>query len=271
MKIAISFSHDEVKGFKFGSWPFGKPVMFSHVYFFDGLLIDTGHKHVRKEVTQAVNALPVDQIFITHHHEDHTGNLGHLQEILNSPTYASSRCVEMMQTAPPVSLVQRLTWGRAKANLNIKPVDREIRTSNHQLEIIHIPGHAPDMVCLHLAERGWLFSADLWVSEYIRYFLEEESMKQQIDSIKKVLKYDFDVLFCGHNPQFKGGKQKLRNKLQFFEDFYGKVAELNKRGQTPNAIFKALELKEAWPLRIVSNGRLSTFNMVKSVIRDESA
>ena len=92
---------------------------------------------------------------------------------------------------------------------------------------------------------------------------------EQIQSIKRVLKLDFEIMFCGHNPQFKNSKPKLQKKLEFFENFYGKVADLYHQGHSTNSIFKEMKLKENWFIRILSTGELSTLNMIKSVIRDE--
>lgn len=269
MKITEQFTYETVKGFKFGSWPFGRPGLFAHVYFLDGLLIDTGHSNMRKEVLQTIDQLPVEQIFITHHHEDHNGNLAQLQELYNCPSYASEQCVQIMKNPPAISFAQWLTWGKTAANFKLLPTNPIIETENYEFEVIAAPGHARDMVCLFEKNRGWLFSADLFVSEYIRVFMRGESMKEQIESIKKILNLDFEVLFCSHNPQFKNGKQKLKNKLSFFESFYQNAANLYRSGKPAKIILKEMKLKEKWALRILSTGELSTLNMIKAVIKDE--
>lgn len=269
MKIASTFSHESIQGFKFGSTPFGKPRLFSHVYFVDGMLLDTGHSNMQKEVLKSLTPLRVEQIFLTHHHEDHTGNLAQLQAYFDCPAHAHSLCVEMMKTPPKISFAQWLTWGDRPPNFHLQPEDNFIETPNHRFELIHTPGHAVDMVCLYESQQGWLFSADLWVSSYIRYFMRSESMKQQIESIHKILQLDFDVLLCSHNPQFTDGKEKLRKKLQFLEDFYGKAAKFHHQGHSPSSIMKEMGLKESWFIRFLSTGELSTLNMVKSVVRDE--
>jgi len=269
MKITKSFQHDKVQGFKFGSWPFGRPKMYAHCYFMDGMLIDTGHSNMRKEVVATLSVLPVDQIFITHHHEDHSGNIEVLRKHFNCPTFASSLCSDLMKRPPSISFGQWLTWGNRPADFDLKPQDQFIETPNHYFEIIPIPGHAIDMVCLYEANKGWLFSADLFVSEYIRYFMKSESVAGQIQSIKRVLELDFEIMFCGHNPQFENCKPKLKRKLDFFENFYGRVAELYHLGHSVNSIFKEMKLRRSWLIRILSLGNLSTVNMVKAVIRDE--
>ena len=270
MKLTDSFQFDKVQGFKFGSWPFGRPRMFSHVYFVDGLLIDTGHSNMRKAVYDVVSSLPLEQIYITHHHEDHTGNLTFIQKQLACPAFSSARCAVLMKNPPPISFAQWLTWGKSTPNFKLKVEEENIRTSQYHFELIAIPGHAVDMVCLYEANEGWLFSADLFVSEYIRYFMRSESMKQQIESIQKVLKKDFDVMFCGHNPQFKNGKQKLRNKLEFLQDFYGNVVKRYENGFSVGAIARDMGLKKKWSIRLLSGGELSPLNMIRAVIRDET-
>ncbi len=269
MKLTTSFEHDGIRGFKFGSWPFGRPKLFVHTFFVDGLLIDTGHSNMRKEIVQTLSPFRVEQIFITHHHEDHSGNIGAFQKHFNCPTYASSLCVELMKNPPKISFAQWLIWGKSDPNFNIIAEDQMIKTPQHQFELIPIPGHAIDMLALYEKNKGWLFSGDLFVNDYIRFFLRNESMATQIESIKKVLQLDFDLLLCNHNPQLKNGKKRLQNKLDFFEDFYGKVSDLHQKGFSVKAIFKELNLQKSTFIRMLSTGKLSTINMVKSVIRDE--
>ncbi len=79
-------------------------------------------------------------------------------------------------------------------------------------------------------------------------------MLQQIKSIEKILSLDFEILFCSHNPQFKQGKKLLEKKLQFFQQFYQDVAELQHQDLNANQIFKKLNLKEKWKVRLMSLG-----------------
>ena len=269
MKITKTFQHENIKGFKFGSQPIGRPRMFSHIYFIDGLLIDTGHSNMRKEVLKTIKDLRVEQNFITHHHEDHTGNIEVIQNHFQCPTYASQLCVDIMKSPPNISFAQKITWGNRPSNTNIIVKENFIKTENYHFELIPIPGHAADMMALYEANQGWLFSADLWVNDFIRIFMRPESMGQQIDSLKKVLELDFDVLLCSHNPKFKNGKELVKKKLIFFEYFYETVADLHRKGFSVKSIIKKMKLKEDWSTRILSTGELSTSNMIKSVIRDE--
>jgi len=263
-----SFKHEKVIGFKFEALPILKSKMYSHIYYVDGLLIDTGHPKVRKQVLKATQNLEVNQIFITHFHEDHTGNLETLQKQFHCKAYASQLCSEKMKKPDKLSLAQKLLWGNRKPFFDLNAKKKILETANYTFEIIPIPGHSPDMVALYEPNKKWLFSADLYINSYIGYMLKTESIAIQIKSIKTILQLDFDVLFCGHNPQLKNGKEKLKEKLNYLESFFEDVKNLHEKGLSANKIFKQLKLKEMTFIKLLSGGNLSKLNMVNSVIRD---
>lgn len=269
--MKLHFYHDfsPIQAYRFGSSWYGKPTLFVYVYFIDGLLIDTGHSRMRKEIQQVLAPLPVQQLFITHHHEDHNGNLHALKNQFQCPAYASPLCADILKNPPHISPAQWMLWGATEATTQLIPIQTTIQTATYTFQIIPIPGHAIDQVGLYEANQGWFFSADLYIFDYIRYFMHSESMKTQIQSLKSVLQLDFDKLFCSHNPQLKQPKDRLRAKLQFLEDFYGKVATLHHQGYPPKAIMASMQLKPLWSIRLFSLGKLSALNMVRSVIRDE--
>lgn len=269
MHVTNPFSHPPVQGFQFGSSLFGKPKMYVYSYFVDGLLIDTGHSRARKMIMQHLKQLPVKQIFITHHHEDHNGNLLALQKHFKVPSYASSLCIDIMKNPPSISFSQWLLWGNTTANNDLIPIDDQVCTPNYTFQLIPIPGHARDMVALHEANEGWLFSADLYVFDYIKFCMSNESIAVQITSIKRVLTLEFDKLFCSHNPKTKEGKKYLRRKLDFLENFYASVLHWHQKGYQPEQIMTKMKLTKLYWMRLISGGKLSGLNMVKSVIRDE--
>ncbi len=268
MQVTSSFEHQGIKGFRFGYHPLLKPKLFVNVYFVDGLLIDTGQRHMRRAVLNSVKDLNVAQIYLTHHHEDHTGNVQTLKDYFSVKVYGSKLCRQLMLSPPKISLVQKVVWGDRPAFEEIEVKSDVIQTPHFNFQIIPAPGHAPDMTVLHEPDQGWLFSADLYLNSYISYFLESESMAEQIGSIKKILQLDFGPLFCAHNPKLKNGKQSLQKKLQFLEDFFGQASDLHAKGYPIQEIFKKMSLKENHEVNFLSRGKLSRMNMLKSVLKD---
>ncbi|MEM6726697.1 MAG: hypothetical protein AAF598_21845, partial [Bacteroidota bacterium] len=66
----------------------------------------------------------------------------------------------------------------------------------------------------------------------------------------------------------KDGKIRIQKKIEFFEDFFGKVAHFYRKGMDAKTIFQEMKLKERQPVKFLSGGELSRMNMIRSVIRD---
>jgi len=270
MKSFHKFQFEEIEAFQYN---FGLPVGGNfgfQLFYIDGLLIDTGAFRQRKEILRTLKALPVQQIFLTHHHEDHSGNLKQLKEVFDCSIYATTACCRLMKSPPPISYAQKMAWGERPPYFELIEENHKIETDKFSFQLIHTPGHAEDMAVLFEPNKRWLLSADLFVNKYINYFLDSESMKLQISSIKKVLALDWDYLFCSHHPKIKCERSQLEFKLQYLENFYQDVADLYHKGFSAQQIFKKLDFKENWTIRILSIGMLSKLNMVKAVIRDVS-
>jgi glyoxylase-like metal-dependent hydrolase (beta-lactamase superfamily II) len=263
-----TLKYEEVLGLKFGVYRFGRPKLSTYIYYIDGLLIDTGQRRARTEILSQTQNLSIEQIFITHHHEDHSGNIRSLSEAHKCQVYGSGGCSELMKNPPGISFAQLITWGRQEPYPNIIPIHEALKTEKYSFEVIPVPGHAPDMVALYEPEKKWLFSADLYINSFIGYFMDSESVAQQIESTRRILKLDFKVMFCSHNPKLTNAKEQLSKKLSFLESSYENVASLYSKGYSANQIFKELGLTENWYVSALSGGHLSKLNMVKAIIRD---
>lgn len=268
MTSTYTFEHQNVLGIKYGYAALGKPKMFTHIYYVDGLLIDTGQLRMRKQILKTTESLDVGKIFITHYHEDHTGNIHDLRRIHRCKVYATDATCQIMKNPPKISLAQKMVWGNREPCSDLIPLAESIKSKNLRFQIIPIPGHASDMVALYQPEKKWLFSADLFLNTYISYYLSEESMIQQIMSIRNILKLDFDVMFCAHNPQLTNAKGQLTKKLHFLESFFDNVSSLYHKGYAELEIFRHMKLRENLLIKILSGGMLSKLNMVRSVISD---
>ena len=74
MRLCKKYDFKGIKGFKLGWSLFGPPLMTVYYYIFDDLMIDTGQSHMQKEVLEIAGDHNIKRIFLTHHHEDHSGN-----------------------------------------------------------------------------------------------------------------------------------------------------------------------------------------------------
>lgn len=258
---------DQVNLYKVGVSYLGKPI--KPVYFFeiDGLLIDTGPSLAKYAIASTVQQLDVSQILLTHTHEDHSGNAAMLKELLGVPVYGHILSMEIMAQGFDILPYQKAMFGPA-GRLTIRPTDRKIETDSYSFEVIHTPGHAPEHIALYERNKGWLFSGDLFVAEKIKYFRKHESMSDQIKSLKKLVRLDFDLLFCNHNPQLKDGKPKLIRKLHYFEELYGHIKEQHKKGLDTEEIMKALKIGKSLPIELMTYKDVSARYLVTSVTRE---
>jgi len=261
-----SFEAGAIKAHRFSLDLWARPKMHSLIYWIDGLLIDTGPAIAEAQILDIVSKAKLKQIFISHHHEDHTGNLKAIVRQLEIPAYSSSQCAVLMKDPPALSLAQKMTWGQRPAFDGLEVKEKTLETDLYKFQLIPIPGHAPDMCALHEEGQGWLFSADLYINHEIGYFLKNENMAEQIKSIKKVLGLGFETLLCAHQGQVNKPHEKLKLKLQFLEDFLGKVRLHQAQGLSAPEIFRAMRLRENWPLWLASAGKLSKMNMVKGAM-----
>ena len=77
--------------YEFGYAPlFLKPLFTVFCYFIDGLLIDTAQRNCEKLVLKNLPINEINQIALTHWHEDHTGNCAVLQEKIHANTYVNT-------------------------------------------------------------------------------------------------------------------------------------------------------------------------------------
>jgi glyoxylase-like metal-dependent hydrolase (beta-lactamase superfamily II) len=265
MNINTKHQFGEVAGFEMGYGPVGRPLMSVFFYYLDGLLIDSGQSRMRKTILDVLSRLRIDRILLTHHHEDHSGNAAVIGAVHGAQISGHPLTIEKMKSGFSIMPYQRLIWGRA-GTFEGSPLPPVIETDNYRLMPVHTPGHSRDHVVYLEKSRGWLFSGDLYLGPRIKYFRADERMGDTITSIKRVLEYDFDVLFCGHRPQRQDGRKRLREKLAFLENICGSVAELMGKGYDQKMICKRLVRHEERFVKCLTFGNVSFSNLIRSAI-----
>ncbi|SLM32627.1 conserved hypothetical protein [Desulfamplus magnetovallimortis] len=255
-----------IKGFKLGWSVAGPPLMTVYCYLFGNVMIDTAQPHMAKEVVDIARENKIGQIFLTHHHEDHSGNAAVIQKKFGTKVFGHEQCIIKMKHGYPILPYQKYIWGKTTP-LDILPFSEKIETSLGTMIPIHTPGHSRDHTVFFLPEKGIIFSGDLYLGDRIRFFRADEDIGFQIDSLKKVANLDFDTLLCAHNPREKNGKGHVRLKLEFLEELYERVIALWKQGLFEKEIFRKLRLKEDYFTKYFCFGNVSMLNGVRSVIR----
>ena len=266
MRLCKKYDFKGIKGFKLGWSLFGPPLLTVYCYIFGDLMMDTGQSHMQKEALEIAGDHNIKRIFLTHHHEDHSGNAAAIKLGYDTTVFGHPLTKEKMKVSFNILPYQKYIWGKA-APLKIEPVPKKIDTALGEMVPVHTPGHSKDHTAFYLKDAGVLFSGDLYLADKIKFFRSDEDVGTQIMSLKKILKLDFDTLLCNHYPKLEHGKNRIENKLAFLEELYGNIIRFWEKGYSEKQIFSALKLKEDYFTKYFCFGNVSMINGVRSVVR----
>jgi glyoxylase-like metal-dependent hydrolase (beta-lactamase superfamily II) len=192
----------------------GEPYYWTTFYYYKGLIIDTGCPHTAEEAAKFIEnmKLSVKAILLTHHHEDHSGGAYLFKERFNVNVFAPKKSMEILVNPQEIPTYRQIVWGQPKP-VKIIPFDTKLKIGYLLIRIINTPGHSFDHVSF-LIERN-LFIGDLIANTNPIIIMKEEDSITVIDSLKTLLKLDFEIAFGGHGVWKKDEvKTTLNNMLK---------------------------------------------------------
>ena len=269
MNIVKTEKLGDIEAIKLGYGPIGRPLMSVYLYVLDGFVIDTGQHNMQKAVIDLLCEKELHQVLLTHHHEDHSGNAAAICRQHQIDAWGHPLTVQKMADGFKILPYQRFIWGQSE-RINLLPLSLVAESNRFTLEPVHTPGHSKDHIVYWEKTNGWLFSGDLYLGQKIKFFRSDENIIDQIESLKKILKLDFNALFCAHNPCPQDGKTKLKQKLQFLEDIVGQIQKLKAAGIARNAIFRQVDPGiDKW-VKLMTMGNVSFVNMLRSAYQSKN-
>ncbi|MFO1442064.1 MBL fold metallo-hydrolase [Bacillus sp. Bva_UNVM-123] len=236
-------------------------------FFIDGVLIDTGAKTLEKEFKPFYKQLDIDQVLITHFHEDHTGCAAFLQKDLKLPLFMSEIMIDNCKKKADYPLYRQLFWGKRRP-FQAAAIGETVTSSNAAWKVIKTPGHAIDHLAFLNEGTGQLFTGDLYCQERTKVILREESIPTIIESLKKVLTYDFEDVFCSHAGYLDNGRTALKRKLDYLLNLQGEILRMFDEGKTPEHITSAMFPKK-YPITRLSSGEWESIHIVHSILREQ--
>lgn len=245
---------------------FGGVKLNAYCFEVDGVLIDTGAQSLLKEFTCFFAEADVDRVVITHYHEDHTGGAAYLQKEYELPIYMNKKTIVDCSKKADYPLYRQIFWGRRRP-FQALPIGDTFSSRKATWSVIETPGHTKDHLSFLNQETGQLFSGDLYVHPKTKVVLREESIPSIINSIEKVLTYDFGELFCCHAGYVKDGRQGLTNKLDYLIEIKENILSLHKRGFNEKEI-QAMMFKKKYPITFFSSGEWDSLHIIKSVLNE---
>lgn len=109
----------------------------------------------------------------------------------------------------------------------------------------------------------------MYCQEKTKVVLREESIPTLINSLKTVLTYDFEEVFCCHAGYLKDGRLALQRKLEYLLNLQGNILKLHEAGDSPSEI-KAKLFPKKYPITFFSSGEWDSLHIINSVIHEQS-
>src|SRR5690606_23294057 len=236
-------------------------------YLVDGVLIDTGAQSLHELFEGFIDQADFDQVLLTHYHEDHTGCAAYIEKTKNVPIYLNEKTIASCVQPADYPMYRKLFWGKRKPfHATVMPETVQSRTA--RWDVIDTPGHAFDHKAFLNRETGQLFTGDLYVSERTKVVLAEEHVPDIIQSLERVLTYDFQEVFCSHAGFVEDGRRALERKKDNLLSLQQQVIELQKAGDSAEAIRDKL-FPQKYPIIKFSSGEWDSLHIVTSLMSEE--
>ncbi|WP_444932097.1 MBL fold metallo-hydrolase [Microbulbifer sp. SSSA002] len=264
MSVIDSFDYQDLDAQRVGRFDFGINTTFI-IYRLGDTIVDTGPSNQWRYVKWFVKNKPFKQLVLTHHHEDHSGNAGAIYKLTGIQPRAPKATIEILKRGFRIPPIQMLIWGKA-GRAEAAPLPKELKFAGEKVTAIPTPGHAKDMTCYLLNDRGWVFTADLYVASHLKLLRKDESIPTLMESISKLLCYDFDTMLCPHRGVVENGKARLQAKYDYLMNLAVKARELERQGLPLNEITYRLLGRETL-MSLLSGYNFSKKNLIASCMR----
>jgi glyoxylase-like metal-dependent hydrolase (beta-lactamase superfamily II) len=247
----------------------GRPLYWTAAYWLDGLLIDAGPRCTAGELVRVLDKVPVQQIALTHGHEDHIGGLAALRKRFpDARIYASRPTLPLIEN-PELLGMQRyrqVIWGKpppfAGAH-SLDEVEDVIRTPQFTLRAVETPGHSRDHVSYFEPAFRWLFCGDAFIGGRDVAWTPEFDMFAIVSSLRTLATLRPERLFPGSGTVRRTPLPDLLGKITDLLQLAAKIDKLEAAGRSPAEMVEMLFGGEP-AIRWWTFGHFSAANLVEA-------
>jgi glyoxylase-like metal-dependent hydrolase (beta-lactamase superfamily II) len=251
-------SHGDVSRFEFSSVASRVAGYAVNVFVVRGVMVDCAFPRAREAFADVLRREKPRGLFITHHHEDHAGNVEWVARAA-VPIAASPATIERVRAPKPIKPYRRITWGSAQPL-----VSSVVRYEYQALSLIPAPGHCADHHVVWDANEGTLFGGDLYLGVKVRIAHPSEDPRLLARTLRKIAALSPARLFDAHRGFVPNPTELLIAKAEWTEETIGEIERRIARGDSDDQIRRDLFGGESLP-GYFSGGDYARINFVRAV------
>jgi glyoxylase-like metal-dependent hydrolase (beta-lactamase superfamily II) len=248
----------------------GRPLQWATAYWVEGLLIDAGPSCAAPQLLRMLEHVYVDQIAVTHCHEERIGGLALLRRRFpEAPIYAPRRALAAIEKPERLPVYRRAMWGSPRAAAGVRSYDEAgnvMRTPSYTLRVVETPGHSPDHAGLFEPEQRWLFSGDAFIGGEEHAWPREADLFGVLSSLRTLASLRPERLFPGSGAVRRAPLPAIQAKIARLSELAQNVAALDAKGATAAEI--TAKLLPSTPLAAAmqwwTGGQRSAANLIEA-------
>lgn len=217
------------------SW-LGRPVYWTAAYWVDGLLVDTGPPCTARELAQLLSGMRVEQVVVTHAHEDHFGGLAILRQRFPEASFYAPRGALPTIAKPSrlhMPLYRRFIWGRPRpvhGLHSLDDVEDRVNTPSYSFRVIETPGHSPSHISLFEPSQRWLFCGDAFIGGKERAWSQDYDLFGVVSSLRTLASLRPERMFPGSGTVRRTALPDIHEKIGFYTKLAEQVAAHEAKG-----------------------------------------
>ncbi|MCV6588585.1 MAG: MBL fold metallo-hydrolase [Marinobacterium sp.] len=265
MAVLERIKHQDLEGLRTGHMNLAVNTSFV-VFRLGDTLIDAGPRNQWRHIRRFIDERAVRQLLLTHFHEDHSGCAARIAQHLQLAPRAGEKTGFIMRHGFQIQPYRKLMWRSAEKVITRPFPDEIIISGRDQVLPVATPGHTPDLHCFLLPERGWLCTADLYLSSRLKLLAREEDLHGILRSMETLLRHDFDTLLCAHRGVVTHGKQALQTRYENICQLVEATHHLQHQGCSVSEIRNRLLGREP-AMSFITGFHFSKRNLIEACLR----